>query len=366
MFAGFSITNYKSFRNTAEFTMTAEPWIPENLQSNVYTAENGIRLFRTAVITGKNAGGKTSFIESIAYLKEMLRSTGHVKSIHRTCNHHEDNTLQVFEVRAVLNSRLYTYHLEVDDVCTRLEQLTYQYAQSDDAVTVYRAENGEALYGGKTFGLQLPFMAYLHQDASVFFRWLMNNVLVVYTPNCEMQVEQLQYGDESLIMKKDTFLEIFRLADSSITDIRVDEEKPYLDTVIYRMDSKGREYACRIAEDGHGIREHLYWSIYIWKTVYEDKTVFADMFDCVMNPILAEKIITYINNTEHHGQFIFTTHNLLHLNAASFAKGQIWFVDKNEELISDLYSLSSFDDFSYELNGNVYELYLKGILGSCD
>ena len=97
--------------------------------------------------------------------------------------------------------------------------------------------------------------------------------------------------------------------------------------------------------------------------VYENKVVFADEMDRVLNPILSDRVIAYINGMEHRGQFVFSTHNVLHLNLKTYMKEQIYFITKSkDELTSELYSLADFPEVRYE-NTKIYEFYMKGILG---
>ena len=69
------------------------------------------------------------------------------------------------------------------------------------------------------------------------------------------------------------------------------------------------------------------------------------------------------NGKNHFGQFIFTTHNVLHLDLKNYMKEQIYFVTKDiETLESELYSLADFPEIRYETT-KIYEFYMKGILG---
>ena len=91
--------------------------------------------------------------------------------------------------------------------------------------------------------------------------------------------------------------------------------------------------------------------------------VFADEMDRVLNPILSDRVIAFINGEDHHGQFAFSTHNVLHLNLKTYMKEQIYFVTKSKDsLTSELYSLADFPEVRYE-TAKVYEFYMKGILG---
>ena len=83
----------------------------------------------------------------------------------------------------------------------------------------------------------------------------------------------------------------------------------------------------------------------------------------VLNPILSDRVVAFVNGAEHQGQFIFSTHNVLHLNLKTYMKEQIYFVTKSKDrLTSELYSLADFPEVRYE-TAKVYEFYMKGILG---
>ena len=96
---------------------------------------------------------------------------------------------------------------------------------------------------------------------------------------------------------------------------------------------------------------------------FTNKIVFADEIDRVLNPILSDRVIAFVNGAEHHGQFVFSTHNVLHLDLKTYMKEQIYFITKNrEQLTSEMYSLSDFPEVRYETT-KIYEFYMKGILG---
>ena len=74
-------------------------------------------------------------------------------------------------------------------------------------------------------------------------------------------------------------------------------------------------------------------------------------------------MVAFVIGAEHQGQFIFSTHNVLHLNLKTYMKEQIYFVTKSKDrLTSELYSLADFPEVRYE-TAKVYEFYMKGILG---
>ena len=77
--------------------------------------------------------------------------------------------------------------------------------------------------------------------------------------------------------------------------------------------------------------------------------MFADEIDRVLNPVLSERVAAFVNGKQHCGQFIFTTHNVLHLDLKNYMKEQIYFITKDvESLESELYSLADFPEVEYE------------------
>ena len=148
-----------------------------------------------------------------------------------------------------------------------------------------------------------------------------------------------------------------------VCSIDVDKDRPYGKTLIIRKDADGHEIRRELQQDSTGVREFFAWSVQIYRVIYENRVVFADEMDRVLNPILSDRVVAFVNGAEHHGQFIFSTHNVLHLDLKNYMKEQIYFVTKSKDsLTSELYSLADFPDVRYE-NTKVYEFYMKGILG---
>ena len=164
-------------------------------------------------------------------------------------------------------------------------------------------------------------------------------------------------------LEDERYLEIFRMVDYSICGIELDREKPYSKTIIIRKGGNGNYFRRELQMDSAGVREFFAWAVHIFRVVYENKAVFADEMDRVLNPVLSDRVIAFVNGTEHNGQFIFSTHNVLHLDLRTCMKEQIYFVAKNRErLTSEMYSLSDFPEVRYETT-KIYEFYMKGILG---
>ncbi len=223
----------------------------------------------------------------------------------------------------------------------------------------------KAVNTDKASGLAITKLALLgNEHAIAFTNWMKNNLcpetnIINYDLYKSMRNEE----EDLRILHDERYLEIFQMIDSSIIAVQIDEEKPFSKTTVVRKKKNGGTFTRELAQDSSGVREFFAWAVQIFRVVYENKTVFADEMDRVLNPVLSDRVISFICGKKHYGQFIFTTHNVLHLDLKNYMKEQIYFITKNTETLdSELYSLADFPEIRYETT-KIYEFYMKGILG---
>ncbi len=407
-----------SFRENVEFSMLAPKTKVKTRFPNNYSSTNtGIDVLKTAVIVGENAGGKSNFVRSLSYLQSFFKETDTVKAFRNTVNTNnntdfcpqENNTLQVFEIEIFIREcGIYQYHLEVDFIGVVKESLKYKKQMKNkyklilsverDAHSVNCKRNNDkcstskecrasikgvyridipnleseieeamekATNSHKPLGLTISKLAMLGYDHAINFTEWIKEYLCPETNIINYDIyKSMRNGEEDLrILHDSRYLDIFKMIDYSIIDIKLDEEKPFSKTVVIRCKKDGSTFTRELGYDSSGVREFFAWAIQIFKVVYENKIVFADEMDRVLNPILSDRVISFISGKKHYGQFIFTTHNVLHLDLKNYMKEQIYFVTKDiETLESELYSLADFPDIRYETT-KIYEFYMKGILG---
>ena len=201
-----------------------------------------------------------------------------------------------------------------------------------------------------------------NEDALAVVDWV-TNVLYPETLISGSDDDIVRQDADLKILKDERYLEIFRMVDYSICGIEIDSRQPYSKTVIIRMDEDGNCFRRELQMDSAGVREFFAWAVHIFRVVYENKVVFADEMDRVLNPVLSDRVVAFVNGSEHEGQFVFSTHNVLHLNLKTYMKEQIYFITKNrKQLTSEMYSLSDFPEVRYDA-AKIYEFYMKGVLG---
>lgn len=406
MLISYKFKNFCSFSDKAEFDLLAPGnKVKHRFPDNYVETEAGYDLLKTAVVVGENAGGKTNFISSLSFFKSLFANNERVRTYKGLVNF---NTLkeagdreryaeQEFDIQVMSKTGgIYHYHLTIDGYSIVKEMFSSKSAKSNQEKMIMSVTREEldteskkgavrAMYEvmldncSKEFeivferatiteenlGLFVARLAILGEPRAQEFVGWVNNRLNVENQEFNYSIyKELRNTEEDInIIRDPRFLDILRMVDYSIEGIEIDEEKPFSASKIVRVTKAGQRFSRELKRDSGGVIEFFAWAVQLFRVVYEDKVVFADEMDRVINPILAERMISFINGKKHRGQFIFSSHNVLHLDLKNYMKEQIYFVTKDRDsLNSELYSLADFPDIRYETT-KIYEFYMKGILG---
>lgn len=382
----YRFNNFCSFNCESEFCMIAPAGkVRKRFPDNYVETDEGFCLLKSAVIVGENAGGKSNFFNSLKYLKSLFVTNSQVRAVRPYINvlslKDEKKPVQKFEVCfRTEQGKIYIYHLCINEYGIIYEELRTLKKKNATALSLFKVEKQEdgswisstkkyserqieKFFVGESMGLMVAKFALLgDEDALEVVDW-MTEKLYPESLVTERIEDPIKQDEDISVLEDERYLEIFRMVDYSICGIELDKEKPYSKTTIIRKDENGNLFRRELQMDSTGVREFFAWAVHIFRVVYENKVVFADEMDRVLNPILSSRVIAFVNGSEHHGQFVFSTHNVLHLDLKTYMKEQIYFITKNREhLTSEMYSLSDFSEVRYETT-KIYEFYMKGILG---
>lgn len=395
----FKTKNFSCFKDEAKISLKPGR-VSERFEDNVTIVNKNLKLSKISVIAGENAGGKTSFILALDFLRNMIK--GNIGRALSVFSYNFDNKIpQEFEICVAIEDIIYTYFVKVDNFSVIEENLNIRKVNQNEkynkkvfskkrisietkkegkisVITATSEEYANISYIPKEYNeikskfnnnsklLINVFDALNVEVVKPFVSWIRNKLIIDIPKNYHLsKFEELEENEYNLeIILNDSFLDIFRLVDQSIINIKVDEKEPFKDTIIIRERFDGSTLETKLEDDSTGVRDFFKKSILIWKVINRDVTLFADEMDKVLNVVLASKILSYIKGTEHKGQFIFSTHNAFHLNTIDFMKEQIFFIDKNiDTLSSEIYSLGDFKEYRYS-QPDVYNLYLRGLFGA--
>ena len=397
----YKTKNFGCFKDEVNFSLKPGK-VTERFEDNVTVINNKLKISRVAVIAGENAGGKTSFMTSLDFFRNLIK--GNIKkTLNSFCYNFDSSIPQEFEICVLVSEKIYTYHLEIDSYSKIFEKLEIRNSNQTEkfnkvvfssrrtALDISKKGNFRITSIIQTLDVDTPFLdnkyaSILKDQGSYesnnllinsldtmgvaivrpFFTWIKEKLIIDTPKNSHLSVyEELEENESNLeIMKDNSFFEIFRLVDSSIVKVEIDDKDPFKETKIIRERDDASCLVTKIEDDSTGVRDFFKKSLKIWKVINKDATLFADEMDKVLNAVLASKVLSYIKGSEHKGQFIFSTHNAFHLNTIDFMKEQIFFINKNlDTLSSELYSLSEFSEYRYS-QPDVYTLYMKGLFGA--
>lgn len=403
MLINFKTKNFCSFKNEAVFSLKPGK-VTKRFENNIINVKDKIKISKFAVIVGENAGGKTSFIKAIHFFKNLICGDGFLSRSLKPFCYNFDNTIpQSFGMSVLINEKIYTYSLTIDSLSILSEELFIRNYSQPEIKNEYVFKNTRiectdnitgneyTVSGESELNINHKFvpkeLQFFSSNANSeiksslflkifytlnvpiikpFYDWIHNNLIVDVSKIKDVNIykDVLESEENIEILKTPEFLEIFKLVDSSIIGIEIDEKYPFTDTKIIRKMKDDSSLIIKLSHDSTGVIAFFSWGIQLWKVIYENATLFADEMDDVLNVILSSKIVNYMKANVQYGQFIFSTHNIFHLNTIDYMKEQLFFIGKNiDTLSSELYTLADFKEYSYE-QPEVYNLYLKGLLGA--
>ena len=172
--------------------------------------------------------------------------------------------------------------------------------------------------------------------------------------------------------EKEKHLQFIRKADPCITDI----EARYDESINrYRIITKHKELESNRNVDflseleSKGTLNTIAAYPLIRKTLENGGLLVADEIDSSIHPLLLWDLVNlFMNpNTNAKGaQLVCTLHNAILLDKKFFRRDQIWFVDKNDDGVSEIYSLNdiTINNHKVRSDGDYLKQYIMGKFGA--
>lgn len=416
MLIEFKVKNFKSFKDEIVLSMVADK-NRELSETNIFQMDN-MTLLRTAAIFGPNAGGKTNLIESFKIFNDLFIAEVETSKILSDLPYFrrdmESKNMPIsFEVSFFLGNKRHRYGIEVDSNGIRSEWLYFVPKRHE--ACFFERERNEIVRTGIYFESKKaldyikpdatrPFLFTLAQDSVREFKWAkaIISYLKFYIKTIDMPEmffknmleEEILNKDNNSIISKEEVVSIMKDADIGITNISViekdTEEDEFINSFVEFMKQKGQrietnrfetymhyskyndkkeivgEEKFTLAMESRGttkLYSMLYPILFVLKT---GGVLLIDEIESSLHPLLCERIIRLFNNNKtnpHNAQLIFTTHNTLLMNPNLLRRDQIYFIEKNEYGVSNMYSLYDID-LDIRSNFNYISNYLAGRFGA--
>lgn len=420
MLIRFTVRNYKSFREPAEWSLLASPDTTREADNVVEVPEFGLRLLRSAVVYGANASGKSKLVQAMMFMRDFVRDSSRetqkgdsipVEPFRlSTVTEHEPSEL---EVVFLYEQVLYRYGFTATTTHIVAEWFYYR-PKTKEVELFYRDEQGIRLHKFRFSGIIQSLVtgnnvrenALLLSIASQF-----NNPIAVHALKWFSDklgnISGLNMGKENSTAKakdplqKKRMLDLLQQADLAIQDVEVEipnnerifTYKRYLEALVsknydisyglgspldsytsvrtvrylYNSDNlpTGTVQFSMTADESSGTERFFYLTGLLLDALDEGMVLFADELDSRLHPNLVAQLIALFNSrtlNPNNAQLLFNTHNSNLLDKSTFRRDQIWFIQKDQFGASTLYSLGDFT--GVKKDGQYEDNYLRGKYGA--
>lgn len=356
MLLDFTFKNVRSFKNETFFSMEVGEGISRLVRKNTHY-QKGIRLLKSAYILGGNATGKTNLIYALDILKMIILS-GTSSELNNlfTDTYAANKEDTEFHIKFYKNGKQFDYLLIYNFKQVKLEILKVNkkliFSRNHDELVV-----PSLLKGIKDTLRNNQPLLYFAQNNNVLeakeaYEWFGKDLVsprLVGIPLIDQQIFKPLLDNNSL---KEDILYFLKAADFNIVDIKVSEsvyennadfKEKRLQVDFVHQGDEGNSFVLNWTAESTGTKIFIMLSMYILQRAYRNSVFLIDEFDRSLHPKLVILFIRLFNEYNEHNQFIVTTHNNEIINN-NLRLDQIWFVDKNYQGISELYSAFDFDE----------------------
>lgn len=377
--------NYRSFRDECNFTMEASS--SESKSDNVFTTSvsenNTERLLKIAVIYGANASGKTNIIRLLYLLRAIILKPSETQGDEgvniydpfRLDMESDANPTEV-SITFVVCGVKYIYSLTYNQYEFLSEKLVF-YPRGSSALLFEREPDGEqtgslkrykAKYGStvsrsnkqkfSVFSNKLILSKFLYDvpddDITPIAKYLANIQIANGYHNRMINDlwdevrEWLSEDDE----RRTKLVELLAFADLGIKTFKIINGEKSLNKVIlvherYNASEQSEDIDFSFENESYGTRQLFVLGGKILQSLESGLPLFVDEMDTGFHTYISSFILDIYRNeriNKKNAQLILTTHDINLLNEDYLRKDQIWFTEKSDKGVSELYSLSDFDN----------------------
>lgn len=418
MIINFSVQNFGSIKEKQTLSFEADK--SNQLEDYYVINTNGLRLLKLGLIYGANASGKTTILNALDFLRDIVlkpeeKKTEPLDFKPFLLDTTSVNLNTILTIEFIQNETRYFYDVELNQKCIIKETLNHYNPKKSNVFT--RTTDLDKQFTEITFGSKI-------KKEKTFEKTLISNTLWNNTVlggflktniNSKELKEVTDWFSEYLKpliltkteldgyvtsrisnseIKKDDVVNILKKADFNISNILIQEEEEDIpDGLIEFLEKKvktpsehlnelksrgkitsinlefehlvdNKKYNLPFESESQGTKRY-YGFAGILSLLIKNSIAFPiDELEASLHPdLFVHFLLSFLVNTKK-SQIIATTHNREILNNKDiFRNDAIWFTDKNENCQTELYSLTDFDSSVIRDTSNIYNAYKIGKLG---
>lgn len=387
MLIEFKYKNFKSFKNETSFLMTSVNSFKEHIDTNIIETAREFDLLKTAAVYGSNSAGKTNFILAMGYMKSIIHNCFsdslkkdedrliHDSQFKLSTETERANTM--YETSFLVDDAIYRYGFEINDfeikrewLYKKLEREIFLFEREDNEFRI----NKESFKEGKKYqndiNTNVLFISHLAQNNQEISRLIFNCFAEINIVN-GLYEDAYDSFTMKLLKNNQHFKKWMSLAlrYMEITNIEAGEAEGKIVTYHNKYDENNLLVASVPfivgEEESAGTARLIHLLGPIYDTLRGGRILFIDEFNSRLHSNLSRKIVELFNKFNINGaQLILSGQDTTLLDKDLFRRDQIWFVDKDQFGISELYSLSDFNAKVVRNTSSYNKKYLDNTFGA--
>ncbi|MDF0554066.1 ATP-binding protein [Kamptonema sp. UHCC 0994] len=413
MLIGFSVGNYKSFKDTVTFTMVASAIASEDKrldENNVFRIDAQLSLLKSAAIYGANASGKSNLVAAINFMKSFVLNSSKEGQISEPIDvdrfrlsTQTEKEPSFFEIVFRLDGKIYRYGFEVDTEQVISEWLFYKqktrevklfereldtFSKLTDTFKEGKGVTDKTRNNALFLSVVAQFNGKIAQKILVWFNGL--NLIsglndLGYRTYTIRSFENNQHKDDILgfVKKLDLGIEDIQIEKTPINEVLLPNILPEefrnlirsheidvkaIKTLHRKYNDEEQPISNEIFDlndnESEGTKKLFSLAGPLLDTLKAGKILLIDELDARFHPLITCAIISLFNSKEtnpNNAQLIFTTHDTNLLSNKLFRKDQIWFTEKYRQGATHLYSLV---EYKISKDASLEKDYIRGKYGA--
>jgi AAA15 family ATPase/GTPase len=413
MLIGFSVGNYKSFKETVTLSMVASSITEEDKElneNNVFPINDKLSLLKSAAIYGANASGKSNLVAAINFMKWFVLNSSKETQVSDAIDieafrlsTETEKEPSFFEIVFLLEDKTFRYGFEVN----AREVVSEWLFQADDREEKMLFERDFDNYilddfpEGQGISDKTRSNALFLSVVAQFNGKNSGKILLWFSKTLQLisGLQDTQYRKETLDSfenagQRQDIIEFIKKLDLGILDIvRINTSVVFslsdytakyggsysslypnseIKTTVYtfhpKYDAEGKQTSMELFDiekhESEGTKKLFALAGILLDTLRTGKILLIDELDARLHPLITRELICLFNSNEtnpHNAQLIFTTHDTNLLSSKTFRKDQIWFTEKDNKGATELYSLV---EYKVGKNASFERDYIMGKYGA--
>lgn len=379
MLVSFEVEGVYSFgkRLRVDFGAKTNSRLKNTKYEDNFCLESKIKTMKSAIFFGANATGKTNLFLAISLLSDIAYS-GLEQTLNKRKNIFYQGRERAFLAMELIDDRdnLYRYEIEFDlngvviqEALLKNKKSLFVYQDKKLQSAILQKDNFEQ------FQQVFPNTDIKESVHKLLKNFLKQKEFVGFTVEVLKLVfhPKISYSkNEDTFFREDNknFIEshqekmigLLNTVDPSISDFRFQEymEK---DEVRYKFVLKRNDMEFEYQQESEGVKKILRLAEWILMIVEHGVILIVDELDSSISTLaLIELLNSFINTSENKkGQLIITSHNLLLFDVSFLNSQQIFLVQKDAELCTQIKTY-----YEYDIRSEKKQAYLSYLRGEYD